>query len=126
MAGLQIRLSSAYRSIEKLDASSLPDFAILIGRNGVGKTQLLKALVEGIATASEIPRNEVEASIRHRISARCCASRYLPSATARSKRFVNKLHKRVFERRAEAGRSTGPTRFLLAYYRLRAQRKPMV
>ena len=51
MAGLQIRLSSAYRSIEKLDASSLPDFAILIGRNGVGKTQLLKALVEGIATA---------------------------------------------------------------------------
>ena len=60
MAGLQIRLSSAYRSIEKLDASSLPDFAILIGRNGVGKTQLLKALVEGIATASEIPRNEVE------------------------------------------------------------------
>ena len=67
MAGLQIRLSSAYRSIEKLDASSLPDFAILIGRNDVGKTQLLKALVEGIATASEIPRNEVEPSIRHRI-----------------------------------------------------------
>ena len=60
MAGLQIRLSSAYRSIEKLDASSLPDFAVLIGRNGIGKTQLLKALAEGAATASEIPRDEIE------------------------------------------------------------------
>ena len=49
MTGLQIRLSSAYQSIEKLDASSLPDFAILISRNGVGKTQLLKALAEGVA-----------------------------------------------------------------------------
>ena len=60
MAGLQIRLSSAYRSIEKLDASSLPDFAVLTCRNGVGKTQLLKALAEGVASASEIPRDEVE------------------------------------------------------------------
>ena len=60
MAGLQIRLSRAYRSIERLDASSLPDFAVLIGRNGVGKTQLLEALVKGVATTSGIPREKVE------------------------------------------------------------------
>ena len=60
MTGLQIKLSRAYRSIARLDAVSLPDFAVLIGRNGVGKTQLLKALAEGQATASEIPRDEVE------------------------------------------------------------------
>ena len=60
MAGLQIRLSGAYRSIEKLDASSLPGFAILIGRNGIGKTQPLKALAEGAAIASEIPQDEIE------------------------------------------------------------------
>ncbi len=60
MAGLQIELSRPYRSIKTLDAVSLPDFAVLIGRNGVGKTQLLKALAEGKATASEIPKDEVE------------------------------------------------------------------
>ena len=64
MAGLQIRLSSAYQSIEKFNASSLSGFAILIGRNGVGKTQLLKALAEGVATASEIPQEEVVKAIR--------------------------------------------------------------
>ena len=60
MDGLEIRLSRPYRSIEKLDVVSLPDFAVLIGRNGVGKTQLFKALVEGVAGASGIPQKEVE------------------------------------------------------------------
>ena len=60
MAGIQIKLSGPYRSIGKLDASLLPDFAVLTGRNGVGKTQLLKALVDGVATASGIPREEIE------------------------------------------------------------------
>ena len=39
-----MRLERPYGSILALDACDLPDFAVLIGRNGVGKTQLLSGI----------------------------------------------------------------------------------
>ena len=44
---MRIELRESYKSIETLTTEDLPDFAILIGRNGAGKTQLLDALKEG-------------------------------------------------------------------------------
>ena len=58
--GMQISLARVHRSIKSLAPVELPDFAVLIGRNGVGKTQLLEALAKGAATASDIPASEVE------------------------------------------------------------------
>ncbi len=57
---MQISLARAHMSIQSLDPVALPDFAVLIDRNGVGKTQLLEALARGAVTASGIPANEVE------------------------------------------------------------------
>ncbi len=34
----EIELNHPYRSIEDLESKDLPDFAVLIGRNGAGKT----------------------------------------------------------------------------------------
>ncbi len=60
MTTFQISLSRAYKCIQKLDTVSLPDFAVLIGRNGVGKTQLLEALAGGAAVASGVSREGIE------------------------------------------------------------------
>lgn len=46
---MSIELRQPYKSIHALRTEELPDFAILIGRNGSGKTQLLEALREGVA-----------------------------------------------------------------------------
>ena len=43
---MKIELKQPYKSISTLTTEELPDFAILIGRNGVGKTQLLGTLKE--------------------------------------------------------------------------------
>ena len=57
---LSIKLSRAHKSIMSLDATELPDFAILIGRNGVGKTHLLEALDNGAVAAAGIQATDVE------------------------------------------------------------------
>ena len=44
---MKIELKQRHKSITDLNTEELPDFAILIGRNGAGKTQLLEALNEG-------------------------------------------------------------------------------
>ena len=43
-----------------LTTEELPDFAVLIGRNGAGKTQLLDALKEGPAVIPGIGRDDIE------------------------------------------------------------------
>ena len=43
---MKMKLRNPYGSIKRLDACDLPDFAVLIGRNGVGKTQLLTGIAE--------------------------------------------------------------------------------
>ena len=57
---MRIELNQPYKSISNLTTEELPDFAILIGRNGAGKTQLLDALKEGQATIPDIDVDEIE------------------------------------------------------------------
>ena len=57
---MRIDLKHAYKSIETLTTDDLPDFAIFIGRNGAGKTQLLGALKEGQAVIPGIGVDEIE------------------------------------------------------------------
>ena len=57
---MNIKLKEPYRSIEVLTAEEFPDFAILIGRNGTGKSQLLTAIKEGQAVIPGINVDEIE------------------------------------------------------------------
>lgn len=57
---MMIELRQQYKSISTLTTEELPDFAILIGRNGAGKTQLLGALKQGMAAIPDIAMEEVE------------------------------------------------------------------
>ena len=57
---MRIELKQPYRSIETLAAEELPDFGVLIGRNGAGKTQLLTALKEGQAVVPGIGQDDIE------------------------------------------------------------------
>ena len=57
---MRIELKQPYKSIATLSTEVLPDFAILIGRNGAGKTQLLDALKEGAATIPDVGIDEIE------------------------------------------------------------------
>ena len=57
---MRIDLQSPYKSIATLTTGELPDFAVLIGRNGAGKTQLLEALNEGQAKVSGIRSEDIE------------------------------------------------------------------
>ena len=57
---VRITLNQPYRSISTLTCSELPDFAVLTGRNGAGKTQLLQALSSGHATVAGIEPHEIE------------------------------------------------------------------
>ena len=51
---MRIDLKQPYKSINTLTTEELPDFAVLIGRNGSGKTQLLNAIKEGRAAIPEL------------------------------------------------------------------------
>ena len=57
---MRIELKQLYKSIATLTTEELSDFAILIGRNGTGKTQLLGALKEGLAVVPGIGVDEIE------------------------------------------------------------------
>ena len=57
---MRITLKHPYKSIVTLATKELPDFAILIGRNGAGKTQLFEALLKGRAEIPDVSRDEIE------------------------------------------------------------------
>ena len=57
---MRIELKRPYKSISSLTAEELPDFVILIGRNGAGKSQLLEALEQGVAVIPNIGVAEIE------------------------------------------------------------------
>ena len=57
---MQIALKHPYKSIAILTTEEFPNFAVLIGRNGAGKTQLLEALNRGIAEIPGISEGEIE------------------------------------------------------------------
>ena len=56
---MRIELKQPYLSIKNLKGIDLPDFTMLIGRNGVGKTQLLEAIKNGNVSVSEISSSEI-------------------------------------------------------------------
>ncbi len=57
---MKIELNHQYKSIADLAADELPEFAVLIGRNGAGKTQLLEALMQGAAKIPNIGVDDIE------------------------------------------------------------------
>ena len=57
---MQLTLARPHKSIRSLDPVELPEFAILIGRNGVGKTHFLEALNDGAIAVSDIPSGDIE------------------------------------------------------------------
>ncbi len=57
---MKIELKQRHKSTTDLNTEDLPDFAVLIGRNGVGKTQILAALDQGVATIPGIGMDEIE------------------------------------------------------------------
>ena len=57
---MRIDLRRPYKSIWSLTAEELPDFVILIGRNGAGKSQLLEALEQRVAVIPNISVAEIE------------------------------------------------------------------
>ena len=56
---MRIELRNPYLSIKSLNSVKLPDFTMLIGRNGVGKTHLLQAIGNGNIAVSDIPNSEM-------------------------------------------------------------------
>ena len=57
---MKIELQRPYKSVATLTIEEVPDFAVLIGRNGVGKSQLLEAIGSGMARVSGIGGGAVE------------------------------------------------------------------
>ncbi len=56
---MKIEIIQAYQSIHAIQATELPDFAVLIGRNGAGKTQLLEALKSGNAQIAGVGKEDI-------------------------------------------------------------------
>ena len=56
---MRIKSKSPYLSIENLQEIELADFAVLVGRNGVGKTQLLQAIRRGAVTVDDMLPSEI-------------------------------------------------------------------
>ncbi|MYC16557.1 MAG: ATP-binding protein [Gemmatimonadetes bacterium] len=57
---MRIKFEQPYLSIKNLNEIDLPDFTMLIGRNGVGKTQLLEAIKQGYVSVAGISSSEIE------------------------------------------------------------------
>ena len=57
---MNIKLNQPHLSIKKLSSVDLPDFTVLIGRNGVGKTHLLEAIKAGHVSIQGIQTSEIE------------------------------------------------------------------
>ncbi len=57
---MRIELKRPHKSIETFPTMDLPGFAVLIGRKGAGKTQLLDALRQGAAEVAGISIHDVE------------------------------------------------------------------
>ncbi|MDE2817127.1 MAG: AAA family ATPase [Chloroflexota bacterium] len=84
---MKIELRSNYLSINELECPELPEFTVLTGQNGAGKTHLLQALQEGHAVVHGIEENSIElydlASFRPNAAGGGHASIDLAKSTAR-------------------------------------------
>ena len=57
---IRIKFKQPYLSIKDFNEIDLPDFTMLIGRNGVGKTHLLEAIKENCLSVEGISSSEIE------------------------------------------------------------------
>ena len=57
---MKIELKRSYLSIGELECPTLPDFTVMTGQNGAGKTHLLQALQAGHAVVLGIGKNSIE------------------------------------------------------------------
>ncbi len=57
---MRIKFKQPYLSIKNLNEIDLPDFTMLIGRNGVGKTQILEAIKQDYISVAGIASSEIE------------------------------------------------------------------
>ena len=57
---MRLIFKSPYLSIQAMNEVDLPPFAVVIGRNGIGKTQLLDAIAKGNVSVVDIPPAEIE------------------------------------------------------------------
>ena len=57
---MRLKLKHPYLSIKSLNTTDLPSFSVLIGRNGVGKTQLLDGIVQGHVEVPGISIAEIQ------------------------------------------------------------------
>ena len=86
---MRIDLNRPYKSIIGLTTEDLPDFAVLIGRSGTGKTQLLEALTTGAASISGIRLDQIE---------KYDLSTFQPPNTNEAHRYVNQFAHNTAER----------------------------
>ena len=57
---MRLLLQQPYLSIRAMKEVDLPSFLVIVGRNGVGKTQLLDAIAQGHVTVSDVPQSEIQ------------------------------------------------------------------
>ena len=57
---MYVKLRHPISPIKQMGEFHLPDFSVLIGRNGVGKTRLLKAITNGSVTVSGVSPSDIE------------------------------------------------------------------
>ena len=57
---MKLQFRSNYLSIYQFNPVELPDFAIITGLNGSGKTHLLNALKNGAVTADDISQLDID------------------------------------------------------------------
>ena len=57
---MRLILKQPYLSIQEMNEFDLPGFSVLIGRNGVGKTQLLDAIAKGAVSVSDLALSEID------------------------------------------------------------------
>ena len=101
---MKITLRGPYMSIGSLNTEDLPGFAVLIGRNGSGKTQLLSAIKEGKARFGQI---DVEGIEHYDMLS------FHPSDTAQADRNANQFGTAVADQYFTAS-SSGPAPFDIA------------
>jgi len=56
---IAIKFSTKFRSIQDFNPIELEDFSIIVGKNGAGKTHLLKAIKEGKINIEGISINDI-------------------------------------------------------------------
>ena len=57
---MHLAFQRPYLSIRAMDEVYLPSFSVIVGRNGVGKTQFLDAIAQGHVSVSDITQSEIQ------------------------------------------------------------------